>query len=734
MASSRKLPSASAQAFLQALQGKRVAVGLSGGVDSVVLLHLVKHHPGVRAIHVHHGLSPNADKWAAFCRRLCKQWNVPITVARVRVKRAGKGLEAAAREARHAAFAKLDADVIALAHQLDDQAETVLMNLLRGTGVRGAAGMQPLARLQGKLIARPLLDISRKTLEDYARLHRLEWIEDESNADEALTRNFVRRRLGPLIETRFPQWKTALARAARLFAAKDERAQQLLRNYLESQGLKAPSEAKLAEMLKQLTSKGARTKLDHDGRTLRVYRGQVLSDSPPTGGFAPLQWKGERRLKIPALGRRARFCRRRGHRGAAREGGRLRDPPALGRRTPAGPSAAAAPNAQESLPGGGRAAVGAQPHAAHLPGPRPRMGARPRGRRALPRPRARAAMASALIFWPHSARRRIEMKRLIAGVAAAALLASGAALAQPKPNPSWPKTLTLGTASVGGTFFVYGQVWASLVNDKLGTQISTQQTQGPNQNIILTDAKQIDLGMTTMGVALQAWEGKGDWTKGKQYRNIRAMFPMYDTPFHFVALKKSGIKAVKDIDGKRAGVGPRAGTCGTYFPMMFKTLGINATIRNGQASDMAANLQDGLIDAFPFCAGIPIAAYSELETTNDVQFFTYTADEIKKLKAAMPELSDSTIPKGTYKQLSEDHKTVGVFNFAIAHKDLPEDLVYGIVKSVLENNEQMVKGHAAAKETVLKNWERNTFLPFHPGAVRYFKEKGINVPDKLVAK
>ena len=323
------------------------------------------------------------------------------------------------------------------------------------------------------------------------------------------------------------------------------------------------------------------------------------------------------------------------------------------------------------------------------------------------------------------------MKRLVTGLAAA-LLACGSALAQPKPNPSWPKTLTLGTASVGGTYFVYGQVWASLVNEKVGTQISTQQTQGPNQNIILTDARQIDVGMTTMGVALQAWEGKGDWTKGKKYTNIRATFPMYDTPFHFITLEKSGIKAVKDLDGKRSGIGPRAGTCGTYFPLMFKTLGINTTIRNGQASDMAANLQDGLIDAFPFCAGIPIAAYSELETTNKVRFFTYTDDEIKKLKAAMPELSDSTIPKGTYKQQAEDHKTVGVYNFGIAHKDLPDDLVYEIVKAVLENNVQMVKGHAAAKETLAENWNRNTFLPFHPGAVRYYKEKGINIPAKLV--
>ena len=308
------------------------------------------------------------------------------------------------------------------------------------------------------------------------------------------------------------------------------------------------------------------------------------------------------------------------------------------------------------------------------------------------------------------------------------------ALAQPKPNPAWPKTLTLGTASVGGTYFVYGQVWASLVNEKLGTSISTQQTQGPNQNIILTDSRQVDFGMTTMGIALMAWEGKGDWTKGTKYQNIRATFPMYDTPFHFIALDKSGIKSVRDLAGRKSGIGPRAGTCGTYFPMMFKILGVDTTIRNGQGSDMAAGLQDGLLDAFPFCAGVPIAAYSELETTNKVRFFTFSDDEIKKLKSALPELSDSVIPKGTYRQLAEDHRTVGVYNFAIAHKDVPEDLVYGVVKAVLENNPQMVKGHAAAKETLVQNWNRNAFLPFHPGAARYYREKGISIPANLTGK
>jgi TRAP transporter TAXI family solute receptor len=318
----------------------------------------------------------------------------------------------------------------------------------------------------------------------------------------------------------------------------------------------------------------------------------------------------------------------------------------------------------------------------------------------------------------------------LAAIVAGALVAAGTALAQ--ANPKWPKALSLGTASVGGTYFVYGQVWASLVNEKLGTNISTQQTQGPNSNIILTDDRKTDFGMVTMGVALQGWEGQGAWTQGKKYRNIRAMFPMYDTPFHFVALSKSGIKSVKQLAGKRVGVGPRAGTCGTYFPLMFKAVGVDVTIRNGQASDMASQLQDGQIDTFAFCAGIPIAAFSELETTNDVSFFTYTDPELAQLKRALPELSDSLIPKGTYKRLGEDHKTVGVYNFAIAHKDVPEDLVYAVTKTVLENNDAMVKGHKAATETLLKNWDRNTFLPFHPGTIRYLKEKGINVPAKLV--
>jgi uncharacterized protein len=239
--------------------------------------------------------------------------------------------------------------------------------------------------------------------------------------------------------------------------------------------------------------------------------------------------------------------------------------------------------------------------------------------------------------------------------------------------------------------------------------------------------------MTTMGVALQAWNGQGDWTKGQQMREMRALFPMYDTPFHFVALKRSGITSVAQLAGKRVGVGPRAGTPGTYYPVMFQALGIqNVTIRNGQGSDMSSQLADGLIDCFAFAAGLPIAAYSELEATNEVVFFSFTAQEIDKLRQAMPELSPADIPGGTYKSMRETQPTVGVFNFAICQKGLPDSLAYAIVKAVHENHDGMVRGHAAAAETVPQNVTKNTFLPFHPGAARYYREKGLDIPANLV--
>ncbi|MEK6243087.1 MAG: tRNA lysidine(34) synthetase TilS [Pseudomonadota bacterium] len=333
MAASRKRPSASARpaiadvpvvasakALLAAagLRGKRVAVGFSGGVDSVVLLNVLHALAPVcgyklSAIHVNHGLSPNAGDWQQFCCALCLEWKIPFAAVRVNVQKQGRGLEAAARDARRAAFEGVRADAIVLAHHLDDQAETVLLNLLRGAGLEGASGMPALGRLGRKLLLRPLLEVPRSAIRAYADEHRLPWIEDESNADEALTRNFIRRRIGPLLESRFRRWRENLARAARHFAGAGLDARAMLRAYLKEQGLRAPSEAKLIEMLKQLGGRGENVKINHDGVDVRVYRGKVKLLRPAEKtAFKPMSWHGEARLAVPALGGELRFRRVRG--------------------------------------------------------------------------------------------------------------------------------------------------------------------------------------------------------------------------------------------------------------------------------------------------------------------------------------------------------------------------------------------------------------------------------------
>jgi len=317
------------------------------------------------------------------------------------------------------------------------------------------------------------------------------------------------------------------------------------------------------------------------------------------------------------------------------------------------------------------------------------------------------------------------MKTLILS-ALAVVAVHGAASAQ---QANWPKSLTLTTASPGGTFAVYGQGVAAIISDVVKVPTSTMQTQGPNQNVVLIQQRRAEIGMTTMGPAYEAWDGTLVINKGVKHTDIRALFPMYETPFHVVAIQKSGsdIKSMKDLDGKTVGFGPAAGTPGVYMTRWFKDLGINVTARFGQGNDMASQLADGRLDAFAFGAGLPIPAFSELDTTQKVNFFGYTDAEIKTIMEKAPYVAPFTIKAGTYKQQTVDNKTLSMWNFGIAHKTLPDDLAYAITKAILENNQRMVQTHAAAVDTLAKNASTNRFLPFHPGAARYYKEVGVTI-------
>ncbi len=260
--------------------GQALTVGYSGGLDSSVLLHAlvrINRWP-VRACHVHHGLSPHADQWAAHCQATAAQWGADCAVIRVEVARAsGDGLESAARDARHQALAEAGGDWLLLAHHQGDQAETVLGNLLRGSGVLGLAGMP----LRSGRILRPLLAVSREQLAEYATEHGLSWIEDESNTDQHYTRNWLRHRVLPLLRERFPAVEARIAATAahagaaqglieqlaaldagglapsfplpvaRLRELEFARGVNLLRAALKAAGLQAPAASRLDEFVRQ---------------------------------------------------------------------------------------------------------------------------------------------------------------------------------------------------------------------------------------------------------------------------------------------------------------------------------------------------------------------------------------------------------------------------------------------------------------------------------------------------
>jgi uncharacterized protein len=301
-------------------------------------------------------------------------------------------------------------------------------------------------------------------------------------------------------------------------------------------------------------------------------------------------------------------------------------------------------------------------------------------------------------------------------------------LALPSPTragePHWPDDLTIGAASPGGTYYVYGAGLAEILTRELGLPVVMRPTEGPAENIALMESGEAKLGFVTVGIALQAWNATGAWTGKTPARSLRAIFPMYDTPFQFMALQDANIRSIADMAGKRIGIGPRGGTSATYFPDIFNALKIPANFVFGDWAELASQVHTRSIDALAVAAGVPFPSFIELEAKDKVRYIALSPEQLATLRLAMPELTPSRVPAGTYPSLLRHYQTLGLYNFAVAHADLPNDLVYNIVRIVFEKHEEMMEVHAAAAATVPANLERNTFMPLHPGAIRYYRQIG----------
>lgn len=280
-------------AFVPPERETPVLVGFSGGLDSTVLLHLLAADAnmrgrGLRAVHVDHGLQPASADWVSHCAEVCAGLGIPFESRRADIDRnAGLGPEAAARHARRAVFADMlqPDECLALAQHREDQAETFLLRALRASGPDGLAAMRPWRIFGRGWLWRPLLQTPRAALRDYALARGLRWVEDPSNADTALDRNFLRHRVLPLLRERWPQADAAFARAAALAA--------------EASDLLAAEDHVLLRELREEIGDGLSI------AALRALpaarRSRVLRDWVATLGWPPLPTEGVARIERDLL-------------------------------------------------------------------------------------------------------------------------------------------------------------------------------------------------------------------------------------------------------------------------------------------------------------------------------------------------------------------------------------------------------------------------------------------------
>ncbi len=323
-------------AALAAAPPAALCVAYSGGADSSALLHALAQLPaaralGLRALHVDHALHADSARWAEHCRRFCTALALPCEILRVHVDPGrGAGLEAAAREARHAALAAQlrEGEWLLLGHHRDDQAETVLLKLLRGAGPDALGGMHALRPFGRGQLWRPVLGCSRKQLRDYVDVHRLDFIEDPSNADTRLARNHLRHEILPRLQQHWPQavdsilhsaalsraaadalrvsWMTALDRlrdpldgsldAEGWLTLAPALRGPLLDHWLHARGLPAPTTAQRRQIECQCGARAGRTPcVRWPGVELHIWKGRLWA-LPPERSIDPdwsTSWQGE---------------------------------------------------------------------------------------------------------------------------------------------------------------------------------------------------------------------------------------------------------------------------------------------------------------------------------------------------------------------------------------------------------------------------------------------------------
>jgi TRAP transporter TAXI family solute receptor len=299
---------------------------------------------------------------------------------------------------------------------------------------------------------------------------------------------------------------------------------------------------------------------------------------------------------------------------------------------------------------------------------------------------------------------------------------------EPGQEAKEPVMLRAVSGASGGLWQIYGTAWAQIVekyNENIKIQV--EAVGGGYANIVSVNEDPNCLGMTQNAAAYEGVRGL-NWAQGKKYENIRALFPVYPSSLHFWASGKSGIKIVKDFEGKVVSVGPAGGT-DTNVKGLFGMLGVEPKeFINQNFSDLVQAMKDGLIDGVCVSLGHPHSTITELEQGMTINHIEPTPEEIKLVTEKEPYYSVVKLPANTYKNQPEDIDMLAFYSFAVCHKDLDEEIAYLITKTVMEHNDELMAAVEAAKDSIPENVVEIKH-PLHPGAYRYYVEKGIEVPD-----
>lgn len=295
--------------------------------------------------------------------------------------------------------------------------------------------------------------------------------------------------------------------------------------------------------------------------------------------------------------------------------------------------------------------------------------------------------------------------------------------------------LLLGTSSAGGTYYNLGAGWANIVNQSnKKVDVSCEVTAGPNTNMQLIEKGDMDLGMVTAWLSGEAITGTG-WAKEHgPYTGFMSLFPTHSSYLYIYTLKGSGIATVQDFAGKHVSVSTVGSTSDLAGRAVLDVLGIKPANISRLPSEAQVNaLKDGTVDAVFGVTGSPAPWLLDLETTHEVRLIQLSDADLDKITKAYPFWSVDELPAGTYKNQSTPYKAVSFWNFVVAKKALREDVAYDLVKATYEHGKELLLVDKAAEGVQTANVAKMT-VPLHPGALKYYKEIGVDVPSRLIAK